>query len=93
MIGGIRFAIVVEKLDDGDYGRMLFDERKILISPTVTAKAKTLHETLRHEVFHASMYVSGMAYLEKYEDEAITRAADHIFFPAWSKLEAQLRKL
>jgi hypothetical protein len=89
-IGGIRFAIAVEKLDGGDYGRMLFDERKILISTACLVKAQTLRETLRHEILHAALHVSGVSFLERYEEEAVVRAIEHIYFPAWNSIRQKL---
>ena len=89
-IGGIRFVIVVEKLDGGDYGRMLFDERKILISSSCLAKAQTLRETLRHEILHAALHVSGASFLERYEEETVVRAIENIYFPAWDSIKAKI---
>jgi Zn-dependent peptidase ImmA (M78 family) len=89
-IGGIRFTIAVEKLDGGDYGRMLFDERRILISTQCLTKAQTLRETLRHEILHAALHVSGVSFLERYEEETVVRAIENIYFPAWDGIKAKL---
>lgn len=90
MIGGIRFAIVCQKIDEGDYGRMIFDERRIVINTICLAKASLLRETLRHEILHAALHVSGVSFLERYDEEALVRAMDHIFFPAWNTVKAKL---
>jgi hypothetical protein len=90
MIGGIRFAIVCQKIDEGDYGRMIFDERRIVINTICLAKASLLRETLRHEILHAALHVSGVSFLERYDEEALVRAMDHIFFPAWDTVKAKL---
>lgn len=90
MIGGIRFAIVCQKIDEGDYGRMIFDERRIVINTICLAKASLLRETLRHEILHAALHVSGISFLERYDEEALVRAMDHIFFPAWNAVKAKL---
>ncbi len=90
MIGGIRFAIVCQKIDEGDYGRMIFDERRIVINTVCLAKASLLRETLRHEILHAALHVSGVSFLERYDEEALVRAMDHIFFPAWNTVKAKL---
>jgi len=90
MIGGIRFQIVCQKIDDGDYGRMIFDDRKIIISTICLAKAQLIRETLRHEILHAALHVSGVSFLERYDEEALVRAMDHIFFPAWNTVKAKL---
>lgn len=90
MIGGIRFAIVCQKIDEGDYGRMIFDERRIVINTICLAKASLLRETLRHEILHAALHVSGVSFLERYDEEAIVRAMDHIFHPAWESIRERL---
>lgn len=93
MIGGQKFRIAVGILENGDFGRMYFDERKIVISTACLAKASLLRETLRHEILHAALHISGVSFLERYEEETLVRAMDHIFFPAWSKLHDQLTSL
>jgi hypothetical protein len=90
MIGGIRFAIVYQPIDEGDYGRMIFDQRKIAINTICLAKASLLRETLRHEILHAALHVSGVSFLEHYDEEAIVRAMDHIFHPVWDKIRERL---
>ncbi len=90
MIGGIRFAIVCQKIDEGDYGRMIFDERRIVINTICLTKASLLRETLRHEILHAALHVSGVSFLERYDEEALVRAMDHIFFPAWDTVKVKL---
>lgn len=93
MIGGQRFRIVVGTLDNGDFGRMYFDERKIVISTACLSKSSVLRETLRHEILHAALHTSGVSFLERYEEETLVRAMDHIFFPAWNALHNKLTSL
>lgn len=93
MIGGNKFRIVIGTLDNGDYGRMYFDERKIVISTACLAKSSVLRETLRHEILHAALHISGVSFLERYEEETLVRAMDHIFFPAWDSIHEQLSSL
>jgi hypothetical protein len=90
MIGGIRFQIVCQPIDEGDYGRMIFDQRKIVINTVCLAKASLLRETLRHEILHAALHVSGVSFLERYDEEALVRAIDHIFHPAWESIRAKI---
>jgi len=92
-IGGIKFRIIVAPIDGGDFGRMQFDEKKILINTICLAKASLLRETLRHEMLHAALSVSGVAFMERYDEEAIVRAVDHIFNPSWDKMHAKLMSL
>lgn len=89
-IGGQKFAIVVAALEDDGYGEMRFDDRKIVISSKCLAKQSLLRETLRHEVLHAALHVSGVAFSESYDEENIVRAIEHIFFPAWTNLHEKL---
>lgn len=93
MIGGQRFRIVVGTLDNGDYGRMYFDERKIVISTACLAKSSVLIDTLRHEVLHAALHISGVSFLERYEEETLVRAIETIFFPSWNALHDKLTSL
>lgn len=93
MIGGQRFRIVVGTLDNGDYGRMYFDERKIVISTACLAKSSVLIDTLRHEILHAALHISGVSFLERYEEETLVRAIETIFFPAWNTLHNKLTSL
>jgi hypothetical protein len=89
-IGGIRFQIVCQPIEDDYHGRMLFDEKKILINTLCLRKAVLLRDTLRHEILHAALHVSGVSFMERYDEEALVRAIDHIFFPAWSLIEKKL---
>jgi hypothetical protein len=89
-VGGIRFQIVCQPIEDDDHGRMLFDERKILINTFCLDKASLLRETLRHEMLHAALHVSGVAFMEYYDEEVLVRAIDHIFFPAWDTIREKL---
>jgi Zn-dependent peptidase ImmA (M78 family) len=89
-IGGIKFKVVIAALDDGDFGRMCFDERKIVISDEC-ADFKTQLETLRHEMLHAALHVSGVSFSQRYDEENIVRAIEHLFFPAFHKVTFNLK--
>jgi len=93
MIGGNKFRIIIGTLENGDFGRMYFDERKIVISSACLAKSSVLRETLRHEVLHAALHISGVSFLERYEEETLVRAMETIFFPAWNALHDKLTSL
>ena len=90
MIGGIRFSIAYQAIDEGDYGRMIFDQRKIVINTICLAKASLLRETLRHEILHSALHFSGASFLEHYEEETVVRAIENIYFPAWDGIKAKL---
>lgn len=90
-IGGMKFSIKVRKLDDGDFGQMHFDDRTILLNKAY-AGSEAIVETLRHEMIHASLAVSGVSFSKRYDEEAIVRALESIFFPAWDKLKTKLNE-
>ena len=92
-IGGIKFQIVVSAIENGDYGRMNFDERKIILNTTCLVKASLMHETLRHEMLHAALHISGVSFSERYDEENIVRAIEHIFVPAWEKMHQKLTSI
>jgi Zn-dependent peptidase ImmA (M78 family) len=69
---------------------MSFDERKITLNTTCLAKASIMRETLRHEMLHAALHVSGVSFLERYEEETVVRAIENIYFPAWDGIKAKL---
>lgn len=76
--------------DDDCYG--LYSHRRKLITLDKTLKGKDLYETLRHEMIHAAFAISGLGYCERYEEEAIVRCMDEIFFPAWERTSKRLTK-
>lgn len=41
--------------------------------------------TLRHELMHAALSISGIAYIDRLPEEAIVRCFDNLFFPAYEK--------
>ena len=84
------FKVVVAPIDDGDFGRMYFDDRKLAIDPRCLKDKTLLRETIRHEMWHASTHVSGVAYMEKYDEESIARMMETIFFPAWDRVSSKL---
>ena len=83
-IGGIKFSVIREHINE--YGLMRFDEREIVISSAIT-DVEVYMTTLRHEMIHAVLAISGISYLKKYEEEPIVRAIENIFFPAWDRLQ------
>ena len=83
-MGGVRVRIRFRDLGDDDcYG--VYSHRRKLIEIDKSLKGKDLIETIRHEMVHAALGISGLAYCEAYEEEAIVRCMDEIFFPAWNR--------
>jgi hypothetical protein len=89
-IGGREIAIRIDpKLDS--WGEYHADECEIVLASRTLSKASTLRETLRHEMLHAALDISGLSYLKTFEEEAIVRCIDGIFHPAWEKVRKQLQ--
>ena len=52
---------------------------------------KSARDTLRHEMVHAALAISGISYaLKSGIEEALVRALDSIFFPAWDAVQTKL---
>lgn len=90
MVGGKRVRITVAELDDC-YGRCSFDGTEIQLSPDVALDRKMARETLRHELLHSAMKISGVSFCERFEEEALVRCIENIYFPTWDKLEPALQ--
>lgn len=91
LIGGIKFRIVIAKIDD--YGQMSFDDKEIRISKECLNNDKMLLDTLRHEMLHASLAVAGHSWSSKIDEEPIVRSIENIFFPALDVLMNKINKL
>lgn len=87
-IGGRRVRIKICEREK--WGEYFHDKAEIQISTQVTGK--DLIETLRHEMLEASLYISGVAWNERHEQEAVVRCMETIFFPAWDNLNRKLNK-
>lgn len=83
-IAGHRVPIKVKDLDDC-YGQYLPDAKVIEIDKRTLKCSKLLRETLRHEIIEATLYLSGIAYSDTYNQEPIVRALDELFWPAWTQ--------
>lgn len=89
-IGGKRVSIKV--LDMDSWGEYDHDLARICIATKATANNKLLRDTLRHELMHAALNISGVAFAETISEESVVRCLDEIFFPCWDKLELKLTK-
>ena len=86
-IAGQSIKIKKGKLEDA-YGQYEHDSRVIWISNTLKDDREIL-TTLRHEILEASLLISGVGWLEKYDQEPICRCVDEVFWPAWESLKLQ----
>jgi hypothetical protein len=84
-IAGQRIKIKVGKLEEA-YGQYEHEHRIIWISNTIKDE-RIIIATLRHEILEASLLISGVGWLEKYDQEAIVRCVDEIFWPAWESIK------
>jgi len=67
-----------------DFGEYCHDERLIRINSKLSSR-DTIN-TLRHEMMEAALLISGVGFSERYEQEAVVRCMEDIFFPAWGKV-------
>ena len=89
LIAGQRIKIKLAELDDC-FGQYRHDDRVILINKEINGL--TLKTTLRHEMLEASLLLSGVGWCENYEQEAVVRCMDEVFFPAWERTQTRLIK-
>ena len=91
MIAGRRIKLVVRAFkgaDSGTFGEYFHDDKLIQINTGLDDKVMLV--TLRHEMMEASLYLSGLAWVERYEQEAVIRCMEEIFFPAWEVVVKRL---
>tara|TARA_R100000963_G_C4572789_1_gene56982 strand:- start:145 stop:453 length:309 start_codon:yes stop_codon:yes gene_type:complete len=82
-IAGHRVKLEVLPLsgEDPPYGLYFHDKKLIQINAKM--RDRELLNTIRHEMMEASLLLSGVGFLEAYEQEAVVRCMEEIFFPAW----------
>lgn len=68
------------------WGSYDHDDGAINISLDALQDPETAKATLRHEMMHAALKISGVGWSERYDEEAIVRCFENIFFPAWEQL-------
>jgi hypothetical protein len=84
-IAGQSVKIKKGKLENA-YGQYEHDNRTIWISNEIKEEREIII-TLRHEILEASLLISGVGWMEKYEQEAVVRCVDEIFWVAWESLK------
>ena len=86
-IAGKRIRLIVEEFKGADsdtFGEYFHDDKLIQINAGLTDEESLT--TLRHEMMEASLFISGLAWTERFEQEAIVRCMEEIFFPAWETI-------
>lgn len=86
----IRLEVVPLSGESPDYGLYFHDKKLIQINKGL--KGKELLNTIRHEMMEASLLLSGVGWLESYDQEAVVRCMEEIFFPAWETFLKRVSK-
>jgi len=92
-IGGRRIKIIVESFkgaDSGTFGEYSHDDKVIQINTGLSDDV--ILDTLRHEMMEASLFISGLAWAERYEQEPVVRCMEEIFFPAWEAILKRIKR-
>ena len=90
-IAGRRIKLVVEEfkgIDSDTFGEYFHDDKLIQINTGLDDKVAL--EPLRHEMMEAALLISGVGFSERYEQEAVVRCMEEIFFPAWETILKRL---
>lgn len=73
------------------YGQFTFDDRLIEIDRThLHDDPKGAVETLRHELMEAALLLTGVGFMDRYDQEPVVRAMEQAFFPAWERVLGRL---
>ena len=92
-MAGISIRIVRADLSEDDvFGFWSLDRKTITIHKPLPKKK--LIETLRHEMLHAALDLSGVSFSEggPFPDENVVRALESLFFGPWDRIQARLKK-
>ena len=92
-IAGISIRIVRAALSEDEvFGYWSLDRKTITIHKPLSGKR--LKETLRHEMLHACLDLSGVSFTEggPFPDESVVRALESLFFGPWDRMQAILNK-
>ena len=89
-IGGKSISVTIDAQMES-WGEYHADKGEIRLAIRCLGNAKALSETLRHEILHAALDISGLSYIKNFEEEALVRCIDTIFFPAWDTVSKQIK--
>jgi len=87
MIAGHRIKIKRSDLDDC-YGQYSHERRTIQLDTKLPEQEYL--PTLRHEMLHAAFHLSGISFLDSFQEESCVRCIDEIFFPAYERILKRL---
>jgi len=89
-LGGLKVKIIIaENIEE--YGNFSLDDLTITLR---NGDTKVMLDTLRHEMMHAAFAIGGIGHCKPFEEveEGVVRCLDHLFFPAWNKLNTKPKK-
>ncbi len=89
MIAGHRIKIQRSDQLDDCYGQYSHDKRTIQLAHNLTEQDYL--PTLRHEMLHAAFHLSGISFLDSFQEESCVRCIDEIFFPAYERILKRLK--
>tara|TARA_Y100000996_G_scaffold408942_1_gene388831 strand:+ start:1198 stop:1506 length:309 start_codon:yes stop_codon:yes gene_type:complete len=92
-IAGRRIRLVIKPFrgeDRDTFGEYFHDDKTIQINAGLSDEVALT--TLRHEMMEASLFISGLAWSERYEQEPIVRCMEEIFFPAWETFLKRIQR-
>ena len=85
----VKLEVVALSGEDPPYGLYFHDKTTIQINAGI--RDRELLATVRHEMMEASLLLSGVGFLESYEQEAVVRCMEEIFFPAWAQFLKRIK--
>lgn len=90
-VAGHRVRIKIDP-NLNDWAQFDIDEKLISVSLRAMEKEEFLNDTLRHELAHAALRLSGVSFAMSNEvEEAVVRCIEQIFLPALTKLNSRLQ--
>ena len=89
-IGGKVIKVTIDAQMES-WGEYHAEKGEIRLAARCLENIKALTETLRHEILHAALDISGLSYIKNFEEEALVRCIDTIFFPAWDTVAKQIK--
>ncbi|CAB4156175.1 hypothetical protein UFOVP674_52 [uncultured Caudovirales phage] len=85
-IGGHKVSVMWADIED--YGTYCHDSSVIALNSNLKDDPITAMTTIRHELMHAALAVSGVGFgVTPEQEEQIVRCMESIFFPAWEQLQ------
>lgn len=85
-VGGVKIPVKIDPEMEA-WGSYDGDAPLITLSSKVLKSHKLMFDTLRHEMTHAAFHVSGIAYLKRFDEEAVVRCVETILLPALDRLK------